>query len=595
MDLRNMTLDLSVTEFETQVLQASKEDLLLLIGKVPASEKSDVYNEKLTELHNKKKINIVDTFLGLQQKSNGGTDFFQVRIVIEEILPNLDAEMLQVMDCILHLVGESGQDMAAGTVMKPFVDFCAAHHSRPVMGLEIIEDSPEPYASLSMQVLMAGARVDFEQYFESTLSFISSENTTTSRGAILALGRMDYPENSDLPIQAFNALEVRYNEETDDGVLANIIDSVSRLYELTPSLEVRTVQVIDASLQKGDSLALHTASELFGFKYKKLPESLIDTLLKHLKSVNPQHRGTLDNIDYGIQSLLEAGKQDQALDFLEQTLLNNEGQLSISVFNSACHAILKNRDGILPCIATRWLLSGKQALCEAVADIIQLPHGSELRLSIDASEINFYDTDQVYFLARKAVGYLFNKPVSATSIIISIIESSPTSEMFQALSELLLNPLLLNYPGKVGDYLKQRINDVESEETRKILRRIEEALESYMSDLKTVEPIPELQPPQRHREIYARKFQKVFSEAMERAEKESVFLSIIPKSIILYGHTTIDYVHDRDGEARRVENPLKRIGNEIELPRLSTLDPLGISYILAVFRAEQLNKNEIDH
>jgi hypothetical protein len=39
---------------------------------------------------------------------------------------------------------------------------------------------------------------------------------------------MDYPENSDLPIQAFNALEVRYNEETDDGVLANIIDSVSR-------------------------------------------------------------------------------------------------------------------------------------------------------------------------------------------------------------------------------------------------------------------------------------------------------------------------------------------------------------------------------
>jgi hypothetical protein len=122
------------------------------------------------------------------KNQNGGTDFFQVRIVIEEILPNLDAEMLQVMGLyssfgwrVRPRYGSRKQSM------KPFVDFCAAHHSRPVMGLEIIEDSPEPYASLSMQVLMAGARVDFEQYFESTLSFISSENTTTSRGAIFGV------------------------------------------------------------------------------------------------------------------------------------------------------------------------------------------------------------------------------------------------------------------------------------------------------------------------------------------------------------------------------------------------------------------------
>jgi hypothetical protein len=138
------------------------------------------------------------------------------------------------------------------------------------------------------------------------------------------------------------------------------------------------------------------------FKYKKLPESLIDTLLKHLKSVNPQHRGTLDNIDYGIQSLLEAGKQDQALDFLEQTLLNNEGQLFylsfliVPVMRFSKIGMVFSRASPQDGCSVE-----KQALCEAVADIIQLPHGSELRLSIDASEINFYDTDQVYFSGPK--------------------------------------------------------------------------------------------------------------------------------------------------------------------------------------------------
>ena len=590
-----MTLALSITEFENEVLQASEEELLQLIGKIPASDKDDIFKEKLIQLHNNKQIDIVNLFLKLKQKPSGGTNFFQKRRVFENILPKLDTEISQVMDCILYLVKEAGQDMAAGAIMKPFIDYCSADQSRPLTGLKVIEDSPEAYAGLLMQVLMAGSQVDFDYYFSAALRLINSDTPAVSRNAMLALGRIDYPDNASLTTQAFVALETRCNEETDDVTLANLVNAISGLYEREPSLEPLFVQAIDTALLKGNDLSLHMASELFGFRCDELTESIISVLLKHLQNVNPASRGTLDNIDYGIKALLKAGKRDQALRFLEQILLNSEGRISISIFDSVCHTILENKDGILFRIVTRWLLNGKQPLCKAVSDIVRLPHGADPILSIDLSEIELADTNQAYFLARKAIGYLFNDPVSAASIIISLIESSPPSEMLRTLAKLLFNPLLISYPGKVGDYLNQRIASIAPGEAKEALQSAEQALEGYMAELKDVGAVPEFQPSQRNRDAYSRKFQQEISEAMEQAEKNSVLLSIMPKSILLYGHKSIDYVFNRDGEARRVENPLKRIGNEVELPRLSTLDPQGLSYILAVFRAEQLNKNETNY
>lgn len=586
-----MTLALSINEFETEVLQASEEELLELIGKVPVSDEADAFEEKLIQLHNAKEINIINVFLKPNQNTSGGTRYFQKIRVLENILPKLDSEISQVIDCVLHLIRESNDR----TVLRPFIDYCSAVPVRSLKGLELIEKTPDSYAVLLMQVLIAGSRVDFDYYFNAALRLVNAENINISRNAILALGRIDYPDSTNLTTQAFVALEARCNEETDDATLANLVDTFSRLYEREPSLEPLFVKAIDKALLKGHDLSLHMASELFGFRCNELTESVISILIKHLQNVNPVNQGTLDNIDYGIESLLGTGKQDQVLRFLEQIMINSEGRISISIFDSVCHKILENQDGILHRIVTRWLLGGKQSLCKAVSDIIHLPHGSDPILSIDSSEIDLGDTNQTYFLARKAIGYLFGRPVSAASIIISLIEVSSDSGILQAMSDLLFNPLLLNYIGKVGDYLKQQISSIESKSAQEAIQAAKQALENYMSDLESVCTVPEFQPPQRNRDAYSRKIQQEMSEAMEQAEKNSVLLSIIPKSILLYGHKSIDYVYSQDGDARRVENPLKRIGNEIELPRLSTLDPQGLSYMVTVFRAEQLNKNETNH
>lgn len=130
---------------------------------------------------------------------------------------------------------------------------------------------------------------------------------------------------------------------------------------------------------------------------------------------------------------------------------------------------------------------------------------------------------------------------------------------------------------------------------RQWLKRAIKAFEGYIEGLKSTGNIPELHPSQENREVYRRRFLSQMSEAMKNAEKESVFLSLVSKSVLLYGRKSIDYVYDPDGEARRMEMPLKRFGTEMELPRLENIDPYGLDYMIRIFRAEQRRGNEADN
>ena len=57
------------------------------------------------------------------------------------------------------------------------------------------------------------------------------------------------------------------------------------------------------------------------------------------------------------------------------------------------------------------------------------------------------------FIAHKAIGYFFMKPVTAASVVISLMRVAPNDEVLDELGKLLLNPLLMNYPGSVRQYL----------------------------------------------------------------------------------------------------------------------------------------------
>ncbi|MBN2119399.1 MAG: hypothetical protein JW730_22700 [Anaerolineales bacterium] len=542
---------------------------------------------ELTRLHNHGDIDLIISFSLLKNEPNSQPDFFLMRRVLEKSLPALDAPIAETMSCVINLVKEAGQDMAAGMVLPPFIDYCAANHLRPKEAIQLIETFPEKFANLLPQVIIAGTRLDIELYLGEAIRFSNHSVIEIRRSSIFSLGGINYLEDERLIDKAIFCLEASVSRETDDLLLGHLINSTFNLWKQTKRYIERITHIVDKALSQGDNYALHSGAVAFGFDTKELPDILLDCLLSHLIRIKPENKGSLEYIDYGLAEIIANGNW-RGVNFLENLLLANSEKLTIDTFDSVMHECFKNQNSILSRIMTKWFIKGDRILCEAVRTIAGLAHENNIQLEVEQSEIDCSTSILVIFLARKAVGYLFPTPVTAASIIVSLIRCTSDNEIIQILVDLLFEPLLINYPGMVKDYLIKKSYD-ETDKVKESLERALKNFDDYLGEIKSVGIIPELHPPQSQQEAYHRHFSQLMADAMENARKDSVLLSLVSTSVLLYGRKSVDYVYNSDGQSNRMEIPLQVHSTELEFPRLVNIDPFGLDYMLRVFRAEQVN------
>jgi len=547
-------------------------------------EREDLALE-LAALHNEGLIDVVAAFEDLKNKSVNGPDFFLTRHVFETALPHLNAPVSSVMRCVLRLYKDAGQDMAAGTILDGFIGFCAKDPSRPPEALKEIEANPDALVDMLPATIAAGSQIDNPHYLAQVIRLSQSPDIELRMRAVFSMAKLKWPKGMTVPESAFAALEESAARETDDQILASGVKSAFALLEQDKAQESRVAALIASALPKGSEYTLHAASALFGFHTDDLSPALLDLLLTHLKRVNPEHKGILDNIDYGLSHLLKKGEQEKAIRFVEELLLAYPGKLTLKAFDSAARDIREN-GALISKVLTRWFLHGERALCEAVEEIAGTHHGGDLHIEIDPAELKPLDLVQVMFIARKATGYFFMKPVTAASVVISLMRLAPNDDVLHELGKLLLNPLLMNYPGSMRQYVAGQVGH----ESGKVKETIDKALasfEGYLEVLRSIPKLPALHPTEAQQESYRRHMSDSMAKSMRAAEKKSVFFGLFARSTLLYGRKSINYIYRGDGQPKRMEMPLKSHSVEMEFPRMDNLDPYGVDYMLRVFRLER--------
>jgi hypothetical protein len=155
------------------------------------------------------------------------------------------------------------------------------------------------------------------------------------------------------------------------------------------------------------------------------------------------------------------------------------------------------------------------------------------------------------------------------------------------LSNLIFDPLLLNFTGKGRDYVLQQAK-FESGQTKEILERALKQLEEYLATLRSIGDLPALRPGEAERDAYQRHFSDLVADSFRAAQAESVFMQLVSKSILLYGRKSIHYQYGDDGKAHRIEMPLHNHGTELEYPRMERIDPYGLDHMLRIFKVEKL-------
>ncbi|GEM_PF-481674 len=540
------------------------------------------FKKQLLALHNNGLINVVDEFLRLTK--SGEQDFFFIRHVFEMILPDIDAPTHIVMTCVKHLTVQAGNDLAAGMLLVPFKRFCEASLKRSEEALDIAIHNVtelEPLNFIS-PALEAWSSQNLPLSVAKAVELTTHDNIKICTQAVYALGNINYNNDLLLVEDAVEALDGTIKRQYDTRLSEGILKSSFSLY-LADNNKVQEVYcLIKLALVERNENEIHAASELFFREHERLPKCILELLLNSLRHTNPNNKGTLNNIDYGLQSLLKKGYLGEALLLLERLLITNKADLSIDVFNSFSRDVLVNNEA-LNILITKWFLARDIALGRAVYDLVQQCRGSDIGLSVAPGQLDSKAGESL-FLARKAVGWMFTKPVSATSFVVSLIGFCRDDEL-KEFEELLFNPLLICYSGSVKQYLVNELPKLR-EASQQVVTNVLTRLDEYHKGLESAANIPELRPSQLQRATHHRYFSELMADARKEAEKNSIFGQLVTKSILLYGNKSVHYMSDGKGTSSRQEIPLQQIEHAIEFPSLENLDPHSLDYMMRAFRVE---------
>lgn len=198
------------------------------------------------------------------------------------------------------------------------------------------------------------------------------------------------------------------------------------------------------------------------------------------------------------------------------------------------------------------------------------------------------DVTHILFVAKKAIGYfLLTQPTCAADILISLMRQATDEETLEELGQLLFDPLLLNFTGKAREHVEQQ-SKLASGKVKETIDKALKSIDDYLDDLHSVGTLTALHPSQAQREAHHRYFSDLMSDSYKVAESQSFILNLFSKTILLYGRKSINYMYNQDGQSQRMEIPLQSHGTSWEVPRMENIDPLGLDYMLRIFRNERI-------
>jgi hypothetical protein len=539
---------------------------------------------EISNLHNEGEINVLAEFHKLT-KDLEGIDFYICISVFELIIVELNPAVKSVMECIKHLLNQSNDSMTANQLFNTFIKFCEKDSHRAKEALDIALANTETWADFIAPALIAGTNRSLTEYTQAILEFLTNDKQEIRIGALIAIRKINFRNDISLIKNTLITIEKTINAVHGVHLCAFALDTVFSIYHQDKRTMNEVVHLTKTILTHTEDEILYKASEIFAFKSENLPKELIDILLSALREVKPHNKSSLENIDYGLQLLLKTNQEEIIISFLEDFLIKNN--TSIDNFDNLIYDLLSNQQ-VLNQLVTRWLLSKKMVLLNALNTILQLSQNNDLILHADTDQLRAQPEGVYLFIARKAIGWLFNFPISAMSFIVSLIDTATNNEN-QQIAELLFYPLLINYPNKLIKYINLA-STCHSPKINKILTKAVDELNKYYQNLHDINRIYELQPPLEQREIYSRFCSQQMTNMYKEALKTSIFYSTAHKSVLLYGRKSINYIDSPSKQTKRIEIPLENHSHTIELPNLECIDPHGLNYLLWQLRIDECEK-----
>lgn len=581
-------------KFKEQLLQAIKDDQFFKIVyqeyihnlQSSATSSDTILNNTLIELHNHKEINLISLCLELKK-----TDayFWELRMILQDILPDLDAEVIEVAELIAYLIHEAGRNNLANSMLFHSLEkFCLKDIQRIETLLEYtlnFIDETNDFVSIALKV---GSQLDSVTYTQKAIELLSHESDIVLNQTIFALASMkiDKQEKENIAIQICNISR----EKQSDQLTVSSLHALSNL--CSSDHHQILISFLDEQKEYSDYFVDKAAYILEG--YLSYPE--ISKRFWTICSYVKVDYNTINKIDDVLWRLVKNNRFGETEEFLELFFENNP-QAKITAFKTYISVLVEQKNQqYLFSLLTKWLLSRKMILGKACMDLVaeinahQKPFSErladkELYLTADISLI---PKDKLYihlFLAQKACGWFFGiASVSMTSFIFSLIEHASNEEL-PKIQELLFNPIIINYP-YIFKELYAKNKSSYSLKTIKIIEQIITEYDQFSDDLKPAYELKELSPNESDRFTYQKYWNDILSNNHKEVRKQSIFAAFAKNQLILHGSKIVQYAVQPDENEKRFETPLNVLKTIQDTPSTMYLATEWLEDLLWIFKKE---------
>ncbi|OUS04087.1 hypothetical protein A9Q81_06205 [Gammaproteobacteria bacterium 42_54_T18] len=529
--------------------------------------------KNLAKLHNSQNIDVLDFFNSPLISHEDLTNCINQHL---DVIALIEAPTKKVLDTILLI--QSRVDYCYAPVDK----FLNDNEKRIESSVELLIENPTKLLSFLRTILRSYSKIDVEKSYKLANKLIVNPDIKVQIEAIYAIGYLVYAEKDTLLEDGIHLISSLLQNNTDESLLTACLSSLNEICKKDESLRAFSNDCLNLCLQYKSSKVLEEATRIAWLDSKYLTDSWNNCILSYFSKFTIVELSKRSGADHAFTALLKKENNKDALSLLEHLIASNTDiHFTFESWHDVSTAIWANEVVDRDKLITRWFHTGNYNLCKAASDLI-IKKG---QYTVQVSQIE--EKDNYFYIARKAVGWLFVKPKAATYFVLSILDYCEHSD-FDKISDLLFYPLLMNTPYSVKEVIEKHIEGLDKRKKKaKFLRAILTKSEKRQEILKQACSNKELHPSTQQREALGRKKYFENEAMMKEVHEKSIFSSIFGKSkVMLYGNKSVFLQHGNNGESKRQVMPLGKTSYSTEIPLFSSIDSIGLNRLINTFRGE---------
>lgn len=503
-----------------------------------------------------------------------GRVFWDLQIFLCDLIPQIDVPSATLMPLTEALVEKGGDDGMSNQPNAAFRKWCAADLQRSAEVLAAARRGE------SLAARHLGLALEASGDVLGALKVLAEEHGfEVHLGAITALGRIELHE--ELAETAASEVAQYAADHAHETVRNNALISTFAILGKHPELgRVPAAAALTQATNSPSDNTLHAIATVLWLHGGSMTEGEVTAAFKALENVDPDHTGTISRVDMATAKLVDAGRIDHVSGFVKAYAKRTKNGDALEDFSCLRSELLKNK-GYLARTVVDWFLDGDVSLCASLASMLMGAHDEPTELSLTPVDLPT-DPEEQLILCRRVVGHLFQSPVTAASVIVSVLEYGDLN-CAEELKGLLLDPLLFSYGGTLRGYLeevRERLLGAGGEVLTTCLDTKAEMLEQ----MEGIECLKELHPSESQRQLERVRWHRHMEEAVHEGMKNSVLLHLVTTQTLLYGTKSSSYIADPCGELRKVGMSMGEHSVMQEYPQLDIFDPEGLQLRLLALK-----------